>query len=193
MEPPLPPLSGAAAVLLLLPLLLVPVALLARRRRGRRAPPLSLLVVAGSGGHTTEILRLLSCLSESYSPRHYIFADSDKMSEAKIRSFEQKRAERFSNSQFTLDRIPRSREVRQSWISSVVTTLYSILYSFPLTYKLKPDLELLLSPTAALGTSTNAQGLQGQRSHVTSATSVLYFVKAWQTTIRSHISKTLKL
>ncbi|XP_066857728.1 UDP-N-acetylglucosamine transferase subunit ALG14 isoform X2 [Anser cygnoides] len=140
MEPPLPLLSGTAAILLLLLLLLVPLAFLARRRRGRRAPPLSLLVVAGSGGHTTEILRLLSCLSESYSPRHYIFADSDKMSEAKIRSFEQKRAEKFSNSQFTLDRIPRSREVRQSWTSSVVTTLYSILYSFPLTYKLKPDL-----------------------------------------------------
>uniref|UniRef100_A0A8C8BLC4 UDP-N-acetylglucosamine transferase subunit ALG14 n=1 Tax=Otus sunia TaxID=257818 RepID=A0A8C8BLC4_9STRI len=93
-----------------------------------------------TGGHTTEILRLLSCLSESYSPRHYIFADSDKMSEAKIRSFEQKRAE------FTLDRIPRSREVRQSWTSSVVTTLYSILYSLPLTYKLKPDLILCNGP-----------------------------------------------
>ncbi|XP_009332139.1 PREDICTED: UDP-N-acetylglucosamine transferase subunit ALG14 homolog [Pygoscelis adeliae] len=97
-------------------------------------------------GHTTEILRLLSCLSESYSPRHYIFADSDKMSEAKIRSFEQKRSETFSNSQFTLDRIPRSREVRQSWTSSVVTTLYSILYSLPLTYKLKPDLILCNGP-----------------------------------------------
>ncbi|XP_049663303.1 UDP-N-acetylglucosamine transferase subunit ALG14 homolog isoform X2 [Accipiter gentilis] len=127
-------------VALLLPLLLVPLALLARRRRGRRTPPLRLLVVAGSGGHTTEILRLLSCLSESYSPRHYVFADSDKMSEAKIHSFEQKRAETFSNSQFTLDRIPRSREVRQSWTSSVVTTLYSLLYSIPLTYRLKPDL-----------------------------------------------------
>lgn len=54
-----------------------------------------------AGGHTTEILRLLSCLSESYSPRCYVLADSDKMSEAKIRSFEQKRAERFSNSQVT--------------------------------------------------------------------------------------------
>ncbi|XP_067156998.1 UDP-N-acetylglucosamine transferase subunit ALG14 isoform X3 [Apteryx mantelli] len=137
---PLLPWLGAAA--LLLPLLLVPLALLARRRRGRQTPPLSLLVVAGSGGHTTEILRLLSCLSESYSPRHYILADSDKMSETKIRSFEQKRAEIFSNSQFTLDRIPRSREVRQSWTSSMVTTLYSILYSLPLTYKLKPDLKV---------------------------------------------------
>ncbi|XP_054240551.1 UDP-N-acetylglucosamine transferase subunit ALG14 homolog [Indicator indicator] len=135
--------------LLLLPLLLVPLAFLARRPRCRQTPPLSLLVVAGSGGHTTEILRLLSCLSESYSPRHYVFADSDKMSEAKIRSFEQKRAEIFSNSQyakFTLDRIPRSREVRQSWMSSVGTTLYSLLYSLPLTYRLQPDLILCNGP-----------------------------------------------
>ncbi|XP_044884090.1 UDP-N-acetylglucosamine transferase subunit ALG14 homolog isoform X3 [Mauremys mutica] len=94
------------------------------------------------GGHTTEILRLLSSLSQSYSPRHYIFADSDKMSEDKIRTFEQKRAETFSNSQFTLNRIPRCREVCQSWSSSVLTTLYSILYSFPLTFRLKPDLSL---------------------------------------------------
>ncbi|OXB81489.1 UNVERIFIED_CONTAM: hypothetical protein H355_004395 [Colinus virginianus] len=150
MQPVSPPPGSTGAFLLLLlllpPLLLVPWALVARRRRGRRTPPLSLLVVAGSGGHTTEILRLLSCLSESYSPRCYILADSDKMSEAKIRSFEQKRAERFSNSQFTLDRIPRSREVRQSWTSSVLTTAYSILYSLPLTYKLKPDLILCNGP-----------------------------------------------
>ncbi|XP_030352157.1 UDP-N-acetylglucosamine transferase subunit ALG14 homolog isoform X2 [Strigops habroptila] len=99
-----------------------------------------------TGGHTSEILRLLSCLSESYSPRHYVFADSDTMSEAKIHSFEQKRAETFPNSQFTLDRIPRSREVRQSWASSVVTTLYSMLYSLPLTYRRKPDLILCNGP-----------------------------------------------
>uniref|UniRef100_A0A8C0U3L8 UDP-N-acetylglucosamine transferase subunit ALG14 n=1 Tax=Cyanistes caeruleus TaxID=156563 RepID=A0A8C0U3L8_CYACU len=48
--------------------------------------------------------------------------------------------------QFSLDRIPRSREVRQSWISSVVTTLYSVLYSLPLTYKRKPDLILCNGP-----------------------------------------------
>ncbi|KFP73948.1 UDP-N-acetylglucosamine transferase subunit ALG14, partial [Apaloderma vittatum] len=95
-----------------------------------------------TGGHTTEILRLLSCLSESYSPRHYVFAHSDKMSEAKIRSFEEKRAD----SQFTLDCIPRSREVRQSWISSVVTTLYSILHSLCLIYRRKPDLILCNGP-----------------------------------------------
>ncbi|XP_067394529.1 UDP-N-acetylglucosamine transferase subunit ALG14 isoform X2 [Emydura macquarii macquarii] len=89
---------GAAALLLLL--LATARLLLARRNSSRpRTAPLSLLVVAGSGGHTTEILRLLSSLSQSYSPRHYVFADTDKMSEDKICSFEQKRAETFSNSQ----------------------------------------------------------------------------------------------
>ncbi|XP_040262544.1 UDP-N-acetylglucosamine transferase subunit ALG14 homolog isoform X2 [Bufo bufo] len=48
----------------------------------------SLLVVAGSGGHTTEVLRLLSGLSKSYYPTHYVLAETDKMSEEKIHSFE---------------------------------------------------------------------------------------------------------
>uniref|UniRef100_A0A3B1KET0 UDP-N-acetylglucosamine transferase subunit ALG14 n=1 Tax=Astyanax mexicanus TaxID=7994 RepID=A0A3B1KET0_ASTMX len=46
------------------------------------------LVVAGSGGHTTEIIRLMGSLSQAYSPRHYVIADTDKMSEDKIRTFE---------------------------------------------------------------------------------------------------------
>ncbi|KAG6934242.1 ALG14, UDP-N-acetylglucosaminyltransferase subunit [Chelydra serpentina] len=140
----LPAVLGAAALLLLL--VVTARLLLARRNRSPRTGPLSLLVVAGSGGHTTEILRLLSCLSQSYSPRHYIFADSDKMSEDKIRTFEQKSAETYSNSQFTLNRIPRCREVCQSWSSSVLTALYSILYSFPLTFRLNPDLILCNGP-----------------------------------------------
>ncbi|XP_068919482.1 UDP-N-acetylglucosamine transferase subunit ALG14 isoform X2 [Petaurus breviceps papuanus] len=56
------------------------------------------LVVAGSGGHTTEILRLLGSLSKDYNPRHYVLADTDKMSAVKIRLFEEKRAERDSES-----------------------------------------------------------------------------------------------
>ncbi|XP_077784586.1 UDP-N-acetylglucosamine transferase subunit ALG14 isoform X2 [Podarcis muralis] len=98
------------------------------------------------GGHTTEILRLLSSLSQTYSPRHYVLADSDKMSEEKICSFEQQRAETASNSLFTLHRIPRSREVRQLWSSSVLTTLRSMFYCLPLTFRLKPDLVLCNGP-----------------------------------------------
>ncbi|XP_062992198.1 UDP-N-acetylglucosamine transferase subunit ALG14 homolog [Elgaria multicarinata webbii] len=143
---PLWAMLGTAALLSLLLLLFA--ARLFQTRRARVPPnaAVSLLVVAGSGGHTTEILRLLSSLSQTYSPRHYVLADSDKMSEEKIRSFEQKRAEVFSNSLFTLHRIPRSREVRQSWSSSVLTTLRSMFYSLPLAFRLKPDLVLCNGP-----------------------------------------------
>ncbi|KAK1165277.1 hypothetical protein AOXY_G13769 [Acipenser oxyrinchus oxyrinchus] len=106
----------------------------------------SVLVVAGSGGHTTEILRLMASLSRSYSPRHYVIADTDKMSEDKIRTLENSQKEKDTTRQFTIQRIPRSREVQQSWSSSVLTTLYSLLYSVPLVFKLKPDLVLCNGP-----------------------------------------------
>ncbi|XP_035978568.1 UDP-N-acetylglucosamine transferase subunit ALG14 isoform X3 [Halichoerus grypus] len=105
---------------------------------------LSLLVVAGSGGHTTEILRLLENLSNAYSPRHYIIADTDEMSAHKINSFELNRADRDPSTmlpEYYIHRIPRSREVQQSWLSTVLTTLYSMWVSFPLTHRVKPDLE----------------------------------------------------
>ncbi|XP_033289139.1 UDP-N-acetylglucosamine transferase subunit ALG14 homolog isoform X1 [Orcinus orca] len=130
--------AGAVAVLLAVRLWVV--------LRPRPAVPrrsLSLLVVAGSGGHTTEILRLLENLSDAYSPRHYIIADTDEMSAHKINSFEGNRADRNPSAMFTeyyIHRIPRSREVQQSWLSTVLTTLYSMWLSFPLTHRVKPDL-----------------------------------------------------
>ncbi|XP_041737234.2 UDP-N-acetylglucosamine transferase subunit ALG14 homolog [Coregonus clupeaformis] len=108
--------------------------------------PVCVLVVAGSGGHTTEILRLMESLSQSYSPRHYIIADTDKMSEDKIRTFENAKKDTGSKGQFTIQRIPRSREVRQSWSSSVVTTLNALLYAIPLVFRLRPDMVLCNGP-----------------------------------------------
>ncbi|KAB1273888.1 UDP-N-acetylglucosamine transferase subunit ALG14-like protein [Camelus dromedarius] len=81
--------GGAVAVLLLVRLWVV---LRPRAPVPRRS--LSLLVVAGSGGHTAEILRLLESLSDAYTPRHYVIADSDEMSARKINSFELNRADR---------------------------------------------------------------------------------------------------
>ncbi|XP_074088136.1 UDP-N-acetylglucosamine transferase subunit ALG14-like [Macrotis lagotis] len=105
-----------------------------------------MLVVASSGGHTTEILRLLGSLSKGYNPRHYVLADTDKMSATKINLFEAKRAERDSESWYKIHHIPRSREVQQSWSSSLFTTLYAVCYSPPLTFRLKPDLVLCNGP-----------------------------------------------
>ncbi|XP_029004319.1 UDP-N-acetylglucosamine transferase subunit ALG14 homolog [Betta splendens] len=108
--------------------------------------PITVLVVAGSGGHTTEILRLMECLSSAYTPRHYVIADSDKMSEEKICTFESSRNQLDSKTQFTICRIPRSREVHQSWSSTVVSTLNALHYSLPLVFRLKPDLVLCNGP-----------------------------------------------
>uniref|UniRef100_A0A8C2RU39 UDP-N-acetylglucosamine transferase subunit ALG14 n=1 Tax=Capra hircus TaxID=9925 RepID=A0A8C2RU39_CAPHI len=139
--------AAAGAVALLLLAVRLWVVLSPRAPVPRRS--LSLLVVAGSGGHTTEILRLLENLSNAYSPRHYIVADTDEMSTHKINSFEQIRADRNPSATFPeyyVHRIPRSREVQQSWLSSVLTTLYSMCLSFPLTYRVKPDLVLCNGP-----------------------------------------------
>ncbi|XP_053198493.1 UDP-N-acetylglucosamine transferase subunit ALG14 homolog [Scomber japonicus] len=106
----------------------------------------SALVVAGSGGHTTEILRLMESLSAVYTPRHYVIADTDKMSEEKICSFESSKQHSDSESQFTIYRIPRSREVHQSWKSSVLSTLTALWYSLPLVFRLRPDMVLCNGP-----------------------------------------------
>ncbi|XP_043431563.1 UDP-N-acetylglucosamine transferase subunit ALG14 homolog [Prionailurus viverrinus] len=138
--------AGAAVAVLLLALRLW-VVLHSRVLEPRQS--LSLLVVAGSGGHTTEILRLLEHLSNAYSPRHYIIADTDEMSAHKINSFERNRADRDPSTMFPeyfIHRIPRSREVQQSWLSTVLTTLYSMWLSFPLTHRVKPDLVLCNGP-----------------------------------------------
>ncbi|KAF7213578.1 UDP-N-acetylglucosamine transferase subunit ALG14 [Nothobranchius furzeri] len=103
----------------------------------------SVLVVAGSGGHTTEILRLMEHLSAAYSPRHYVVADTDRMSVEKICTFEGCDP---SPSQFTVCRIPRSREVNQSWASSAVSTLKALQYSIPLVFRLRPDMVLCNGP-----------------------------------------------
>ncbi|XP_046879368.1 UDP-N-acetylglucosamine transferase subunit ALG14 homolog isoform X1 [Hypomesus transpacificus] len=124
--------------------------------------PVCVLVVAGSGGHTTEILRLMASLSQSYSPRHYVIADTDKMSEDKIRAYESLENGQESKTcthmyktitqvthretQFTVHRIPRSREVRQSWSSSVASTLNAIRFSIPLMFQLRPDMVLCNGP-----------------------------------------------
>ncbi|XP_063481648.1 UDP-N-acetylglucosamine transferase subunit ALG14 isoform X1 [Symphalangus syndactylus] len=136
--------AGAVAVFLILRIWVV-----LRSRDVTPRESLSILVVAGSGGHTTEILRLLGSLSNAYSPRYYVIADTDEMSANKINSFELDRADRDPSNMYTkyyIHRIPRSREVQQSWPSTVFTTLHSMWLSFPLIHRVKPDLVLCNGP-----------------------------------------------
>ncbi|KAM3593175.1 uncharacterized protein V6R79_007209 [Siganus canaliculatus] len=105
----------------------------------------AVLVVVGSGGHTSEMLRLMECMSAAYTPRYYVIADTDKMSEEKICTFENSK-QLSDRSQFNVYRIPRSREVHQSWSSTVLSTLRALQHSFLLVLRIRPDMVLCNGP-----------------------------------------------
>jgi len=100
-------------------------------------------IIIGSGGHTAEMLRIVSRLNrENYTPRYYIMASSDTTSENQVLKSENK----LKSPDFQLLKIPRSRHVGQSYISSVFTTLISTLYCIPLMLRHRPQLILCNGP-----------------------------------------------
>lgn len=111
----------------------------------KRTDPAKTIICIGSGGHTTEMVKLIQHLNpQRYFPRFYVMAQNDVVSEEKIEMHEKKSYE--NKSEYTIVKIPRSRVVNQSYISSVFTTLKSILYSIPIMFKIKPDLILCNGP-----------------------------------------------
>ncbi|KAL5016273.1 hypothetical protein ScPMuIL_005862 [Solemya velum] len=106
----------------------------------------SILIVAGSGGHTTEILKLVSKLGSHYTPRHYILANTDKISGEKINSLESCLVRADSDSEYHIHHVPRSREVRQSWWTTVLSTAYATVFAFPLVFRIKPGIILCNGP-----------------------------------------------
>ena len=107
------------------------------------ATPVVTMVVLGSGGHTMEMLRLLSGMDHvNFSQRVYVTADADVMSIKKITTFEQSRG----NGEPLIKKIPRARQVLQSYVSAVLSTLIAIFYSFPITFNASPDLLLCNGP-----------------------------------------------
>ncbi|ETV98906.1 hypothetical protein H310_08396 [Aphanomyces invadans] len=107
---------------------------------GATAKKIRTLVVLGSGGHTTEMLKLIKRLSvEQYTPLAFVVAASDHTSEEKAR-MERK------GSALQVYTIPRSREVGQSWTSTVFTSMHSLLYSIAVVFHFQPDLLLCNGP-----------------------------------------------
>ncbi|KAH3694009.1 UDP-N-acetylglucosamine transferase subunit ALG14 homolog [Dreissena polymorpha] len=101
----------------------------------------SILAVIGSGGHTSELLRLMGHLGSHYEPRYYVMANTDVMSEKKVHKLEKD-----ANIMYRIYKIPRSREVKQSWITTVLSTIVASVYALPLVFKLRPDIILCNGP-----------------------------------------------
>eukprot|EP01117_Protostelium_nocturnum_P006924 TRINITY_DN2483_c0_g1_i1.p2 TRINITY_DN2483_c0_g1~~TRINITY_DN2483_c0_g1_i1.p2 ORF type:complete len:408 (-),score=77.88 TRINITY_DN2483_c0_g1_i1:2247-3470(-) len=122
------------------------------RKRGKEN--VHSLIVLGSGGHTSEMLRILSSKSmqrnlKLFSPRIYIVAEGDKISKPKAESFEmecRKSGSLEGKQRFSIEIVPRSREVGQSWILTPFSIVKGLLASFLIMMRYRPDVILCNGP-----------------------------------------------
>ena len=131
------------------------------RYLSKRPAPLSeksIMIIFGSGGHTTEMLLMLESLNlAAYRQVHLIIARSDSWSLTKItehfktsmkHSVDLSKLD--SKSNIKIWRVFRAREVKQSYVTSVFTTLVALLQSLYITLYCKVDLVVSNGPGTAL-------------------------------------------
>lgn len=112
------------------------------KRRYNRLKPAKLMIILGSGGHTAEMMSILKQLPKlNYSPRYYILSINDITSEPKISDIEES-----SSNDYKIFHIKRSRQVGQSYLTSIFTTIDAIWSSIPVVYNIQPDLVLCNGP-----------------------------------------------
>ncbi|XP_062222363.1 uncharacterized protein LOC133921490 [Phragmites australis] len=107
------------------------------------AAGLRCLIVLGSGGHTAEMMNIVTTLQkDSFTPRYYVAALTDNMSLQKAQVYEQSLIQSdgektIKNAHFM--QIYRSREVGQSYITSIATTLLATLHAMWLVIRIRPQ------------------------------------------------------
>lgn len=100
------------------------------------------MIVLGSGGHTAEMLTTIKNLDRNrYKPRHYVAANTDSRS---LRRAKDSESDKVADLHF--HSIHRSREVHQSWSSTVFSTLYSTMESFVLLLTVRPNVIICNGP-----------------------------------------------
>ena len=102
------------------------------RKSGSFGP---VLFVLGSGGHTAELLPVASSLGDSASPKVFVAAEERSLERAKALE---------KNASFV--QIPRARAVGQSYLTSVATTLWALLFSVATVLRFRPRLVLCNGP-----------------------------------------------
>ncbi|MED6191861.1 hypothetical protein PIB30_004521 [Stylosanthes scabra] len=116
----------------------------------RTQKPVSTLIILGSGGHTAEMINLLAVLQKDrFNPRFYIAAATDNMSLQKAELLENSLAAENGtpvNNPAKFMKIYRSREVGQSYITSIWTTLVAMAHALWLMIKIRPEVILCNGP-----------------------------------------------
>lgn len=108
-----------------------------------RKHPAVVLAVLGSGGHTAEMLNLLGALDPARYRVALVVGASDATSEPLAR---RSAAPVLSRHGVSFLRIPRAREVGQSWASSCWTTLASLGSAMRVVAAARPDVVLVNGP-----------------------------------------------
>ena len=115
---------------------------------------LRLCTVIGSGGHTMEMTSFLKQLNpDLFNDRFYIVAETDKLGVDKVMEAEKELHSKKINENkdfFEVIKIPRSREVGQSYFSSIFTTLWATFLSIKEVWRIKPDVVLCNGPGTCL-------------------------------------------
>ena len=99
------------------------------------------MIYFGSGGHTTEMIRMIKELSIQYTPIYFVLGHSDITSKQLI-----------DNSKFKFAHNPiwsyvyRSREVKQSLVTTIFTSIKSLLSCFILVFQKQPSLIICNGP-----------------------------------------------
>ena len=103
-----------------------------------------LMIVFGSGGHTTEMLLMIQNLDfNKYGSITFVIGHSDTWSLTKVKDFFLKKRNINIEKDFRNLRIIslfRSREVKQSYLTSVFTTLWGLVNSLLIIAKCQPDI-----------------------------------------------------
>jgi beta-1,4-N-acetylglucosaminyltransferase len=103
-----------------------------------------LMIVFGSGGHTTEMLLMLKRIKfDSYQSVTFIIGHSDTWSLQKVKDFFTKAhngIDVISRHDVKIVRLFRSRQVKQSYLSSIGTTLFALAHSVLLIIVQTPDI-----------------------------------------------------
>jgi beta-1,4-N-acetylglucosaminyltransferase len=109
----------------------------------------SIMIILGSGGHTGEILIMLSKLDfNKFTEVFFISAHNDKSSENKVK--ETIKLDDFKKTKFHFEKIYRSRNVGQSFKSSIFTTIYALFQSLVIIMKTRPSLVVSNGPGVAV-------------------------------------------
>ena len=112
-----------------------------QQQQQQRVKPIQTLIILGSGGHTTEMIRMTKHLNRDYyAPVEYCRATTDTTSVMRLGLF----------GDATVHAIPRAREVGQSYATSILTTLYAQLHALILIAKIRPGLILCNGPGTVL-------------------------------------------